>query len=454
MSDTIIKVEKLSKRYRIGAKEQGYKTFREAIIDGLLAPIKNYGRLRKLTKFEDSPSKDQSTKPESQDDIIWALRDVSFEVKQGEVVGIIGRNGAGKTTLLKILSRITEPTAGEVKLFGRVSSLLEVGTGFHPELTGRENIYLNGAILGMRKIEIESKFDEIVDFAEIEKFIDTPVKRYSSGMYVRLAFAVAAHLEPEILLVDEVLAVGDADFQKKCLGKMGDVAKEGRTVLFVSHNMSAIRRLCPRGILLEQGSIVADGPVNRVISGYMKSGIKKMGERVWEDIRRAPGNDIVRLRAVRALNQKDEVATRFDVTEPFSVEVAFDVLKSGYHLDAGFYFNNEAGERVFIISDFQSDRWQNQSRPVGVHRSICHIPANLLNEGDISIQAHISTNPHTLHAREVDALTIQIVDDFKPGGARGNYTREWPAVAVRPLLEWSFDFVPRLDPGLDNERQH
>ncbi len=243
----IISVENLSKQYRIGTKLP-YKTFREAIMNVVTS----------------------SAKPPSEDGYIWALKDVSFEVQQGEVLGIIGRNGAGKTTLLKILSRVTEPTKGEVRIRGRVGSLLEVGTGFHPELTGRENIFLNGAILGMRKEEIKKKFDEIVAFSEVEKFLDTPMKRYSSGMYVRLAFAVAAHLEPEILLVDEVLAVGDAAFQKKCLGKMGDVAKEGRTVLFVSHNLSAVQRLCRIGICLETGKIKAQGSVSDVLNAYQQ----------------------------------------------------------------------------------------------------------------------------------------------------------------------------------------
>lgn len=251
MPEPIIRVSNLAKRYRLGAAEKGYKTFREAIIDGVRAPWRNLQKLRSLTKFSDNPAANQ------EDDVIWALKDVSFEVREGEVLGIIGRNGAGKSTLLKILSRITEPTSGFVEIHGRVSSLLEVGVGFHPELTGRENIFLNGAILGMQKREIQQKFDEIVSFAEIEKFIDTPVKRYSSGMYVRLAFAVAAHLEPEVLLVDEVLAVGDLSFQKKCLGKMEDVAKGGRTVLFVSHSMPSILKLCHRTILLENNTISA-----------------------------------------------------------------------------------------------------------------------------------------------------------------------------------------------------
>ena len=281
MSEPIIKVNNLSKRYRIGAREQGYKTFREAILDGISAPVRNFKHLRKLTRFDDvleaNPSAPNAL-PYAPDDVIWALKDVSFEVKEGEVLGIIGKNGAGKTTILKILSRITEPTLGSAELRGRVSSLLEVGTGFHPELTGRENIFLNGAVLGMRKREIERKFDEIVDFAEIEQFIDTPVKRYSSGMYVRLAFAVAAHLEPEILLIDEVLAVGDIAFQKKCLGKMGKVARGGRAVLFVSHNMGAIRSLCDRAIWLDNGGIIENGATDKVVRDYEEHQLRNLDE--------------------------------------------------------------------------------------------------------------------------------------------------------------------------------
>ncbi len=260
MSDIAIRVEHLSKRYRIGGRQQvAYRTFREAVGEAFLSPFRRLRRVLERPAFNVQPSNDP---------YIWALKDVSFEVRRGEVVGIIGRNGAGKTTLLKILSRITEPTEGYAEIRGRVGSLLEVGTGFHPELTGRENIYLNGAILGMKKAEIDRKFDEIVAFAEIEKFLDTPVKHYSSGMYVRLAFAVAAHLEPEILLVDEVLAVGDAAFQKKCLGKMGDVAREGRTVLFVSHQMNSIRRLCERCIWLDAGNVQMIDSVLKVVSAY------------------------------------------------------------------------------------------------------------------------------------------------------------------------------------------
>jgi lipopolysaccharide transport system ATP-binding protein len=261
MSEIAIRVDNLSKRYRIGLQEEVHDTLVGAVIGLARQPLENLRRLRQLSRFDDDDT----------EDTIWALKDVSFEVKQGEVVGIIGRNGAGKTTLLKILSRITHPTRGRAELQGRVSSLLEVGTGFHPELTGRENVYLNGTILGMRKIEIDQKFDEILEFSGIEKFIDTPVKRYSSGMRVRLAFSVAAHLEPEILLVDEVLAVGDVAFQKKCLDKMEDVSKAGRTVLFVSHNMAAVEGLCRRGLVMDAGRIVFDGEIRTAIDRYVTS---------------------------------------------------------------------------------------------------------------------------------------------------------------------------------------
>src|ERR1051325_514167 len=276
----IIRVKKVSKEYGVGPSQSTYVTLRDSVASAVRATFKR-GNRRSAGQ-----------------EILWALRDVSFEIAPGEVVGIIGRNGAGKSTLFKVLSRITEPTTGRVELYGRVASLLEVGTGFHPELTGRENIFLNGAILGMKREEIARNFDEIVAFAELERFIDTPVKRYSSGMYVRLAFAVAAHLEPEILIVDEVLAVGDVRFQRKCLDKMEGVSKEGRTVLFVSNNMPAITRLCERAILLDQGEIIEDGAASRVVSAYLGStAAGSAGVREWPDASRAPGDEVVRLRA-------------------------------------------------------------------------------------------------------------------------------------------------------------
>jgi lipopolysaccharide transport system ATP-binding protein len=305
MSDIAIRVDKLSKRYRIGLKEEKPDTLGGAILDLARRPLENFRRLRQLSKFskEESDSKN----------IIWALKDVSLEVKKGEVVGVIGRNGAGKTTLLKLMSRITEPTRGEVFVRGRVGSLLEVGTGFHPDLTGRENIYLNGTVLGMKKAEIDRKFAEIVDFSGVEKFIDTPVKRYSSGMRVRLAFAVAAHLEPEILLVDEVLSVGDMDFQKKCLGKMGDVVREGRTVLFVSHNMQAVRALCPRSILLSEGALVEDGLTADTLETYYES-LRQKGVDTETDVtnpQNRRGSGAVRFSVIRIENEFGQECVRF-----------------------------------------------------------------------------------------------------------------------------------------------
>ena len=338
MSNPIIKVNNLSKRYRIGAAEQGYKTFREAIMDGIRAPVRNLARLRSLTKFKDS----------YEEDVIWALKEVSFEVNKGEVLGIIGKNGAGKTTILKILSRITEPTSGFAEIRGRISSLLEVGTGFHPELTGRENIFLNGAILGMRKREIENKFDEIVSFSEIEKYIDTPIKRYSTGMQVRLAFAVAAHLEPEILLIDEVLAVGDIAFQKKCLGKMEDVAKGGRTVLFVSHNMGAIRSLCDSVIWLDNGQIVEKGATDEVVSDYEEHQLKRFDESSYIVERNPEGvkNKSFYFSRVEMLNTKGEHTAIFKYGEKLILIVHFDGVPTEGKYSPEFRIYNELGQFV------------------------------------------------------------------------------------------------------------
>jgi lipopolysaccharide transport system ATP-binding protein len=315
MSDIAIKVENLSKRYRIGLKEELPDTIVGAMTGWLRAPLANFRGLRRLSHFGENGHDDP--------DVIWALKDVSFEVKQGEVMGVIGRNGAGKSTLLKILSRITQPTSGRAVINGRVSSLLEVGTGFHPELTGRENVYLNGTVLGMSKVEIDRKFDEIVDFSGVEKFIDTPVKRYSSGMQVRLAFSVAAHLEPEILLVDEVLAVGDAEFQKKCLGKMESVAGEGRTVLFVSHNMDAIQRLCGRSILLEGGHVALDDHTRQVVQRYLTTRyIDGSGDVSLNSLPREEGlGERVKLTRCTVLNSRGETSNRLLFGEPFTISL-------------------------------------------------------------------------------------------------------------------------------------
>jgi len=333
MSDVVIRVENLSKRYVIGhQKQERYVSLRDVIAD----KVKSFGGLfSRNGKVEDPTHED-----------FWALKDVSFEIKQGDRVGIIGRNGAGKSTLLKILSRITEPTSGKISIRGRVASLLEVGTGFHPELTGRENVYLNGAILGMDRSDIKRKFDEIVAFAEVEKFLDTPVKRYSSGMYVRLAFAVAAHLEPEILIVDEVLAVGDAQFQKKCLGKMEDVGKEGRTVLFVSHNMATVTTLCQRAIWLVDGQVNLEGDVEKITSKYLTYGAEQSGEII---LAKQSQNQRFWFKKVSLLDVKGNVSSVFDVREPIKVRLEYEVAQNVKGLEVGFRVINSSGIIIFTV---------------------------------------------------------------------------------------------------------
>ena len=435
MSKPIIKINNLSKCYRIGTKEKRYLIFREVIIDGISAPFRNFKRLQRLTKFNDDGNNERGK------DIIWALKDISFNVDEGEVVGIIGKNGAGKSTLLKILSRITEPTGGIIEINGRISSLLEVGTGFHPELTGRENIFLNGAVLGMRKREIEKKFDEIINFAEIEKFLDTPVKRYSSGMYVRLAFAVAAHLEPEILLIDEVLAVGDITFQKKCLGKMSEVAKGGRTVLFVSHNMESIQRLCTQAILLHEGTVLMKGSTDEVISKYLGEKMERTGEQIWSDINKAPGDNVVRMHAIRVLDRNKKVCTNFDVRDSVSIEVEYWVLEEGHRLVLQLYFVNEMGHVLFISKDNLDSPWRDTVVPTGHYRSICHIPGDFLNEGEISILYGVDTVgiTHLLHATGRDVVVFKVSDKMDPGGVRGNFSLQWRFDGVRPRLHWTVE---------------
>ncbi|MGQ0792550.1 MAG: ABC transporter ATP-binding protein [Deltaproteobacteria bacterium] len=426
MSDIAISADKLSKLYLLGAGER-YYTLRDALTDILSAPIRLFRRSK-------------ANSPASPDNQIWALRDVSFEIKRGEVVGIVGRNGAGKSTLLKILSRITEPTRGSAEVRGRVGSLLEVGTGFHPELTGRENIYLNGAILGMTHSEIKRKFDEIVAFAEIEKFIDTTVKFYSTGMYMRLAFAVAAYMEPEILLIDEVLAVGDAAFQKKCLNKMQDVGGEGRTVLFVSHNMPAITRLCSRAILLGQGGVVADGASHEVISGYLQSGVGTTAQRCWQDFNKAPGNSIARLVSVRVLDGDGNVSDTVDIRKPVRIEIEYHNFPNDYFPYAGIQLFDENDVCLFSSGDFTDMNWRYAPRRFdGRVKSVCAIPGNFLAEGLKRVLVAITTyNPDAVLAMERDAVSFMVVDRSEGDGARGDYSGYFPGV-VRPLLDWRVD---------------
>ena len=334
MSDTVIRVENLGKKYVIGHQQpECYTALRDVIANRAQAL---------LNPFQKSKSKSQNSQEE-----FWALKDVSFEIKQGDRVGIIGRNGAGKSTLLKILSRITEPTTGRVRIQGRVASLLEVGTGFHPELTGRENIYLNGAILGMSREEIKKKFDEMVAFAEVEKFLDTPVKRYSSGMYVRLAFAVAAHLEPEILIVDEVLAVGDAQFQKKCLGKIEEVGKEGRTVLFVSHNMAMVTTLCHRSIWLVNGQVYMDEDAELVTSRYLTYGSESSGEVILTS---NTSNQRFLFKRVSLLNPEGNITSVFDVREPIKIRLEYCATQLIKDLEISLRVSNSAGVSIFTTN--------------------------------------------------------------------------------------------------------
>jgi len=435
MAEVALRAQALSKRYRIGASRPGYRTLRDALSEGLTRTLRTaYGLVRLR------PRRSRT------DDTIWALKDVSFEVERGEVVGIIGRNGSGKSTLLKVLSRITRPTTGSAEISGRAGSLLEVGTGFHPELTGRDNIYLNGAILGMKRAEIARKFDEIVAFAEVGKLLDTPVKHYSSGMYVRLAFAVAAHLEAEILLVDEVLAVGDAAFQRKCIRKMQEAGEQGRTVLFVSHSATAITRLCPRSILLDAGYLQTDGPSHQVMNAYLGTGIGLVAAREWSNPAQAPGNDVARLRAVRVRGEDGSVREAMDIRRPVAIELEFDVLRPGFVLVPNCHFFNEESVYLFVTSDLDEE-WRNRPRPVGRYVATVWLPGNFLAEGTLIVGAALSTlTPLVVHFYERDAVAFQVIDSLDGDSARGDYAGPMPGV-VRPILQWTTRFLPPVHDG-------
>jgi lipopolysaccharide transport system ATP-binding protein len=422
MGEAVVQVYNLAKMYRIGARKPQYDTLRERIM--------TKGRWLFGHRTEIVP--DASN-------IMWALKDVSFGVKQGEVVGIIGRNGAGKSTLLKLLSRITAPTRGRIEMTGRVSSLLEVGTGFHPELTGRENIYLNGTILGMKRVEIDQRFDEIVAFAGVEEFIDTPVKHYSSGMYLRLAFAVAAHLRPEIMIVDEVLAVGDADFQKKCLGKMDEVADQGRTIFFVSHNMQAISRLCKRVIYLEDGQLRLDGSPHDVVKGYLHSGLGTMAMREWLDPMKAPRGTGSRLCAVRVRTEDGQCTDHIDIRKPVGIEIEYEVLKSGCKFKGAIDVYNDEGVLLFLALE-QDPAWRGRIRPPGRYRSTAWIPGNYFAEGTMIVNVAVDRVEPLDHQFKVrQAVAFHVTDTTDGDSARGDYAGHFPGV-VRPLLKWSNEF--------------
>lgn len=420
MDEIAIRVDRLGKQYRIGAALARYRTLREALLESVNIP-------RRLSRASEARADGQ----------IWALRDVSFDVPKGQVLGVIGRNGAGKSTLLKILSRVTEPSEGLAEIHGRVGALLEVGTGFHPELTGRENIYLNGAILGMKRSEIDQKFDEIVAFAEVEQFIDTPVKRYSSGMYLRLAFAVAAHLEPDILVVDEVLAVGDAEFQRRCLGKMSEVAQEGRTVLFVSHNMSAILRLTEEGILLDKGRLVLRGPTRQVVDYYMAAGFSQTGQRTWDADEIPPEARPFRPLSIRISDKNQRVVDTVRSTDPVKVEVEYVLDAPITGLRVGIYLMTMRGEYVFTSFDTDSPELYDRFgvRPAGHYLSSCTIPGDFLNEGRYVLGINASSFRVKRYFQDEVALTFAVDGT----GAPGKQWAESRLGPVRPDLEWRIE---------------
>ncbi len=416
-----IGVHHLGKSYRLGLEAQRAESFREALTNLARWPVDRFKALGEHG---------------TEADTFWALRDVSFSAEPGEVIGLIGRNGAGKSTLLKVLSRITEPTTGVVKLRGRVASLLEVGTGFHPELSGRENIYLNGAILGMRRAEIRARFDEIVAFAEVERFLDTPVKRYSSGMYVRLAFAVAAHLEPDILIVDEVLAVGDAEFQKKCMGKMNEVAAgQGRTVLFVSHNMSSVQRLCTRGILLRQGRLCADGPIHDVVREYLGA-LSRGAETAFSDNPERSGNGAMRITGARILDERGQPTRRLVAGTPITIELDYEnaknVSKPNVFIDVINHLGIQATRLEMLLLDyFPTDLGRR-----GVIR--CRVPRVPFPPGQYRLQTCVFAD-----SQAADVIpNAMVIDVDSSVFYSGHRTPTVSAATVMVDHEWSHQPAP------------
>ena len=433
--EAIVRVNNISKRYQIGGLDAGYATFREFLAGTISKPL---ARLR-------------GTK-NSHQETIWALKDINFDVAEGEVVGLIGHNGAGKSTLLKILSRITTPTTGRTEVRGQIGSLLEIGTGFHPDLTGRENVYMNGTILGIRRAEIARRFDEIVAFSEIEKFIDTPVKWYSSGMYLRLAFSVAVHLDSEVLVMDEVLAVGDVGFQQKCFDKMHEIRNQGRTILFVSHAMSAVTRLCQRVILLDKGRMMADGPAAEVVNAYLGENWSVTAERQWES-HAQPGNSIVKLVKVRARTEAGVTTESVSIRKPIGIELTYDVLEPGYVLTPRVELINEEGWHVFATHDV-GERWRREARLPARYVSTVWIPGNFLSGGNLRINASVmSHHPATVtHVHADGVAAFQVVDSGEGRSARGDYRGPIPG-AVRPLLNWDTEVCVPADEALVHEEE-
>lgn len=435
MSGTVIRVEGMGKRYRIGegVRDTG---LRHMIGDVLRAPI------RLLTGSNNGANTAPVNRSNQRSahrgpDIIWALKNVNFEVREGEVVGVVGRNGAGKSTLLKILARITRPTEGYAEIHGRVGSLLEVGTGFHPELTGRENVYMSGAILGMRKAEMDRKFDEIVAFSEVERFLDTPLKHYSSGMQVRLAFAVAAHLEPEILFIDEVLSVGDASFQKKCLGKMGEVSRQGRTILFVSHNTAAVKTLCSRAIYMKEGFVAASGLITEVLDNYLLGAAAGANTKEWPDQAVAPASESIRMSYIRIAPPDGEAAVTIDTGA--MIEIGFEHLQGGISLDCTVYLTSSDGVMVFesgyILSSDRDSR-------AGFYQLTGRIPEHLLNAGRYSLHVQFGKDQRYVLFRMDDAVSFEVENTATGRGLNMGVT---PGI-IRPMLAWRHSFEEKCSP--------
>ncbi|MBI5844433.1 MAG: ABC transporter ATP-binding protein [Deltaproteobacteria bacterium] len=416
-----IKTENLGKRYLIGRAQPTYRTLRDSLAESVKAPFR---KATNLLRGRAGGAADLS-------EILWAARNINLEIAQGDVVGIIGKNGAGKSTLLKLIARITAPTEGTLRLRGRVGCLLEVGTGFHPELTGRENIFLNGVILGMTKAEIAAKFDEIVAFSEVEKFLDTPIKHYSSGMTVRLAFAVAAHLDPEILLVDEVLAVGDVAFQKKCMGKIGSIAKTGRTVIFVSHNMSAIGQLCKRGIWLDKGTVIDDGPAQQVVSRYLSQTLESGGQARWEPGDR-PGNGKAEITSVRLLDKGDTPVGEINISEPCTVEIGFTVLKDGARAQFSVVVFDDRGSEIFASLSNSEQNFHGKPLSPGNYVSRCTLYGDLFNNGRYHVTIIGSGLYYGEGFRADHCLSFEALDD---GKLRGDYMDMYGGV-LRPRFAW------------------
>ena len=430
MSETVIKIENLYKEYRLGVVGHG-TLYRD--LQSWWARVQGKEDPNSLIGHEDRELKNEN---------VLALNNLNLEIKKGEILGIIGANGAGKSTLLKILSRVTTPTSGLIKIKGRIASLLEVGTGFHTELTGRENIYLNGSINGMGRNEVTKKLDEIVQFSGVEKFIDTPVKRYSSGMYVRLGFAVAAHLDPDILVVDEVLAVGDIAFQKKAIGKMQEISNtEGRTILFVSHNMSAIQNLCNRAILIEKGQIKSFGQTKDVIELYLGSDRTNLGEKVWDEPSKTnkpkdliPGQKTIQLKSVHLLNNQGKICTKFTVRENIIFKLRYIIPQNNMKVIITLFLHNERGELVFAPFNnkmYKMEIFKNE------YVSKCEIPKDFLNEGEYCISLVIRETDK-IHIRETNLITFVVSEDLDSKGSRGEWlpNEKWPPAVVRPKFKW------------------